>query len=141
MEGCLTPPGSYLLSPLSSLLTRSFLESALLTACPGFETPWQALARTYPPDAPPGADDFLGHLAAHVHRSLSDGRIAEVKRLFMAVERLLGEADPILEELLERALLARLAADVRDSALDERLVLPHLGPRARAVWARAQPAG
>ena len=118
-------------------MTKSYLESALGSACPSFASEWPALRGTYPPHAPPSAEDFLGHLGAHVHRLLSDGRVAETTRLFAAVERLLSGADPILEELLEGRFLGPLAEDCRATALDPRLVLPHLGQRTRAVWDRA----
>jgi hypothetical protein len=118
-------------------VTKSYLEAALGNACPSFANEWPALRGTYPAHAPPSAEDFLGHLRAHVHRLLTEGRVAETTRLFAAVERLLTGADPILEELLERTFLGPLAADCRATALDPRLVLPHLGQRSRAAWDRA----
>jgi hypothetical protein len=118
-------------------VARSFLESALASACPSFDSEWSALRATYPPDAPPSADDFLGALRAHVYRLLIEGRPAEVTRLLYALERLLAGADPILADLLEERFVGRLAADCRAAALDLRLVLPHLGPRSRAAWERA----
>ena len=119
-------------------MSRSYLESVLTAACPSFADEWAMLRATYPPDAPPSAEGFLAALRSHVHDRLAAGRVAEVARLFRTLERLLEGADPILEELLERKLLEPLAADCRRMAVDQRLVLPHLGPRMRTVWERGQ---
>jgi hypothetical protein len=118
-------------------VSSSYLEATLVAACPSFAEEWGALRRVYPPHVPPSAKDFLGHLRAHVHVLLDGGHVAETQRLFVAIERLLVGADPILEELLEQSFLGPLAADCRDASLDPRLVVPRLGPRSRAVWDRA----
>ena len=115
----------------------SFLERSLVRTVPTFESAWRALRGTYPPDGPPSADDFLGHLAVHVQQQLAVGRVAEVTRMFLAVERLLAEADPVLGALLEEKLIGRLAADCREARIAPGLVLPHLGPRSRIAWDRA----
>jgi hypothetical protein len=119
-------------------MPRSYLESALASACPSFEREWALLRATYPPDEPPSADGFLAALRAHVCERLAGGRVADVTRLFFAVERLLDGADPVLQELLEDRFLAPLAADCRAAAVDPRLVLPHLGARSRAAWERSE---
>ena len=118
-------------------MSGSFLERTLAGTLPTFQQEWRELRRTYPDDAPPSADDFLGHLVAHVQHSLAEGRVAEVKRLFIAVERLLSDADPILQELLEVGLIARLAGECREASVAPALVIPHLGPKTRASWDRA----
>lgn len=118
-------------------MSVSYIESTLLVASPSFVPEWTALRGAYPPETPPSTKDFLGHLRAHVHRLLGDGRIAETHRLFVAVERLLVGADPFLEEMLDQSFLAPLASDCRATALDPRLVIPRLGPRSRAAWDRA----
>ena len=115
---------------------RSYLESVLLASCPGFAEEWAMLRATYPPDEPPSAAAFLGALRAHVHQRLTEGRVAEVARLLHTLERVLTEADPILRDLLEDTLIVPLAAACAATAIDPRLVLPHLGPRTRAAWER-----
>jgi len=115
-------------------VTRRYLESALGGTLPSFATEWDALRRTFPPDTPPEDADFLASLRAHVVRFLVDGRVAETTRFFYALERLLGEADPILRDLLERDLIAGLATDCRQAAIDSRRVEPYLGTRTRAAW-------
>ena len=45
--------------------------------------------------AAPTDADFLATLRTHVVRLLADGRVAETTRFFYALERVLGEADPI----------------------------------------------
>jgi hypothetical protein len=117
-------------------MLRSYLESALASACPSFEREWAMLRATYLPDEMPSAEGFLAALRAHVRERLEDGRVADVVRLFYAVERLLDGADPVLQELLEERLLRALNADCRAAGVDPRLVLPHLGARSRAAWAQ-----
>ena len=115
----------------------SYLETVLTTACPSFAREWAMLRQTYPSDAPPSANGLLVSLRAHVEQCLGEGRVVEVVRLFYALERLLGEADPVLEELLVSGFVAPLALACRAAGLDLRLVLPHLGPRTRGAWDRA----
>lgn len=117
-------------------MSDSFLERTLGNTIPDFQARWRELRRTYPPDAPPSAEDYLGHLAAHVSQALAEGRVAEVTRLFLAIERTLADADPLLAELLETHLLGALAEECREMRIDARLALPHLGPRSRAAWER-----
>jgi hypothetical protein len=106
---------------------------------PPFLREWDAQRRAFPPDAPPGDAEFLASLRAHVVHLLLEGRVAETSRFFYALERLLGEADPILRELLERDLVATLAAECRLTAIDSRRVEPYLGTRTRAAWMTATP--
>ena len=104
---------------------------------PDFRARWSEVRRTYPPHAPPSAEDFLDHLVAHAQQALVEGRAAEVTRLFLAVERLLAGADPLLADLLETRLIGALAGVCRLSNVPPALVLPHLGPVSRAAWERA----
>jgi hypothetical protein len=115
---------------------RSFLESTFLTACPSFRSSWDALRRGYGPHAEPDASGFLGALRFHVAGLASVGRVAEFARFAQTLDRLLAEADPILEDLLVSELVAPLAAAVRDGELPAQLVEPHLGARTLAAWRR-----
>ena len=115
-------------------MTRRYLESALGGTLPSFAAEWDAQRRAFPPGAPPGDADFLASLRAHVVRLLAEGRVAETTRFFYALERMLGEADPILRDLLDRDLIAALAKDCRHAAIDSRRVEPYLGTRTRAAW-------
>ena len=115
-------------------MTRRYLESTLGGTLPSFTAEWDAQRRAFPPGAPPDEADFLASLRAHVVRLLADGRVAETTRFFYTLERMLGEADPILRDLLERDLIAGLAADCSHAAIDSRRVEPYLGTRTRAAW-------
>jgi hypothetical protein len=115
-------------------MARSYLESALAGTLPSFATEWDAHRRAYSPTSPPGDADFLAAFRAHVVSLLIAGRVAETSRFFYALERLLGEADPVLRDLLERDLIRALAAECRLAGIDSRLVEPYLGPRSRVVW-------
>jgi hypothetical protein len=115
-------------------VARSFLETALASTLPSFTPEWEAHRRAYPPGEAPGDAELLASLRAHLVRLLADGRVAETTRFFYALERLLGEADPILRELLERDLVAALAIDCRQASIDARRVEPYLGERTRAAW-------
>jgi hypothetical protein len=115
-------------------VARSFLESSLVSTLPSFTAEWEAHRRAYAPGSAPTDADFLATLRAHVVRLLADGRVAETTRFFYALERLLEEADPILHDLLERDLIAALAAECRATAIDARRIEPYLGKRTRAAW-------
>ena len=115
-------------------MARSFLESSLASTLPSFAAEWDAHRRAYPPGVTPTDDDFLVAFRAHVVSLLSAGRVAETSRFFYALERLLSEADPILQELLERDLVRALASECRLAAIDSRRVEPYLGTRTRMIW-------
>ena len=88
----------------------------------------------YPPSSPPDDAQFLATLRAHVVSLLSDGRVAETTRFFYALERLLGEADPVLRELLERDLVLALATEARLAGVDSRRIQPYLGSKTKSLW-------
>jgi hypothetical protein len=117
-------------------MARSFLESTFLTACPTFRPTWEALRRGYAPGAEPDASSFLGALRFHVVGLVSVGRVAEVARFAQTLDRLLVEADPILEDLLLEELVGPLARAVRDGELASSIIEPHLGARTRTMWHR-----
>ena len=120
-------------------MARTFLESALGATLPSFAPDWDAHRRSYPPGAPPTDREFLATLRAHVVSLLAEGRVAETTRFFYSLERLLGEADPILHDLLERDLVKALATDCRAAAIDSRRIEPYLGTRTRGVWMNPLP--
>lgn len=115
-------------------MTRRYLESMLGSTLPSFAGEWAAHRRAFPPESQPGEAEFLASLRAHVVHLLAEGRVAETSRFFYALERVLEEADPILQELLERDLVATLAEECRLAAIDARRVEPYLGKRTRAAW-------
>jgi len=115
-------------------MARSYLESALAGTLPSFAADWEAHRRAYPVDSPPSDADFLAAFRAHVVSLLIAGRVAETSRFFYSLERLLGEADPILQDLLDRDLIRALAAECRLAGVDARRVEPYLGQRTRAAW-------
>jgi len=94
------------------------------------------LRRGYGPGTEPDAAAFLGALRFHVVGLASVGRAAEFTRFAQTLDRLLAEADPILEDLLNAELVVPLATAVRDGELAPQLVEPHLGARTRAAWRR-----
>jgi hypothetical protein len=115
-------------------MARSYLESALAGTLPSFVTEWDAHRRAYPPGASPTDADFLAAFRAHVVSLLAAGRVAETTRFFYGVERLLGEADPILRDVLDRDLVRALAAECHVAGIDPRRVEPYLGQLTRSVW-------
>lgn len=117
-------------------MAHRFLESALASTLPSFVADWEAQRRAYPPGAGPSDLDFLTSLRAHVVHLLADGRVAETSRFFYALERILSEADPILQDLLERELIAELGTECRVAMIDARRVEPYLGKRTRDAWMR-----
>ena len=115
-------------------MARSYLESTLAGTLPSFAEEWDAHRRSYSPTSPPDDAAFLAAFRTHLVSLLSAGRVAETSRFFYALERLLGEADPILRELLDRDLVRALAADCRLAGIDSRRVEPYLGQRSRVIW-------
>ena len=111
-----------------------FLESTLLGACPGLRESWDSHRRTF--GATGEADDhaLLDAVRRHVVGLLAAGRVAEFSRFARALERLIGEADPILYDVLREGLVQPLARDVRETGFDESRVAPYLGIRTALVW-------
>ena len=118
-------------------MARTFLQTALAGTLPSFAAEWEAHRRAYPPGTVPGDAEFLATFRAHVVSLLADGRVAEATRFFYGLERLLGEADPVLHDVLDRDLVAALATECRLAGIDARRVEPYLGTRTRAVWMNA----
>ena len=77
---------------------------------------------------------FLDAVRRHVVELLAAGRVAEFSRVARTIERLFGEADPMLYELLLDGLLRPLARDVRAAGIAPSLVVPHLGTRTALAW-------
>ena len=115
-------------------MARSYLESALAGTLPSFAEEWEAHRRAYPPGSSPSDADFLAAFRAHVVSLLAAGRVAEATRFFYALERLLGEADPVLRDVLDRDLVRALATECRDAGIDARRVEPYLGQLTRGIW-------
>lgn len=115
-------------------MARSYLESTLAGTLPSFAEEWDAHRRSYSPTSPPDDAAFLAAFRAHLVSLLSAGRVAETSRFFYTLERLLGEADPILRELLDRDLVRALAAECQLAGIDSRRVEPYLGQRSRVIW-------
>ena len=111
-----------------------FLESTLLGACPDLREAWQAHRRTFGGDAEPDDRALLDAVRRHVVELLAAGRVAEFARFSRTIERLLGEADPMLDELLREELLRPLARDVHLAGVPHARVAPYLGLRLGRAW-------
>ena len=111
-----------------------FLESTLLGACPEMRDSWQSHRRTF--GAREVRDDraLLEAVRRHVVELLVAGRVAEFSRFARTMERLLGDADPMLCDLLCEGLLRPLARDVHDAGIPRARVAPHLGMRTELAW-------
>ncbi|NUO40188.1 MAG: hypothetical protein HOQ17_03695 [Gemmatimonadaceae bacterium] len=114
-------------------MSGGLLEATLLGACPGLRERWESIRRMHGSRVPDDGQ-LLTQVRLHVVELLAGGRVAEFTRFARAVERLLGEADPILADLLETQLIRPLAEDVEGARVSPSLVTPHLGPRLRASW-------
>lgn len=115
-------------------MARSYLESTLAGTLPSFVEAWDAHRLSFSPTSPPDDAAFLAAFRAHLVSLLSAGRVAETSRFFYALERLLGEADPILRDLLHRDVIRALAVECQLAGIDSRRVEPYLGERSRVVW-------
>lgn len=119
-------------------MTSSFLESTFLFACPELRPQWDALRGARAPGDEPTAAEFLGVVRLHVVGLLLGGRVVEFSRFSRTVERLLGDADPMLADLLRAELLEPLAAATAQGELMPSSVIPYLGPHTRAIWQRSR---
>ena len=111
-----------------------FLESTLLGACPDLRESWLAHRRTFGASGEPDDRALIDAVRRHVVELLVVGRIAEFSRFARALERLLGDADPMLYDLLREELLRPLARDVRDAGIPRARVAPYLGRRLGLAW-------
>jgi hypothetical protein len=110
---------------------NSFLESTFLAACPGLRETWDSLRRTFGATHEPDDQMLFDAVRRHAIGLLAAGRVAEFSRFARALERLIGEADPILYDLLREGLLLPLARGVREAGIDDSRVAPYLGARTR----------
>ena len=110
-------------------MSSPFLESTLLGACPGLRESWDAHRRTFGAIGAPDDEALLDAVRRHVVGLLGAGRVAEFARFARAMERVLGDADPMLDELLREHLLRPLAADLTAAGITRAQVEPFLGPR------------
>ncbi|MFL5619657.1 MAG: hypothetical protein ACJ79A_14840 [Gemmatimonadaceae bacterium] len=115
-------------------MTSPFLESSLLGACPGLRESWDSHRRTFGARDEPDDRALFDAVRRHVVGLLVAGRVAEFSRFARALERLLGEADPILYDLLCERLVRPLARDVRKAGLEASRVAPYLGARTSLAW-------
>ena len=115
-------------------MSDSYLESMLLGACPALRESWQAHRRTFTGADAPDDQQLLDAVRRYAVEQLAVGRVAEFARISRTLERLFGEADPVLYELLLDGLLRPLARDVRAAGIASSLVVPHLGTRTALAW-------
>ena len=111
-----------------------FLESTLVAACPGLRESWDSHRRTFGAGDGPGDQDLLDAVRRHVLELLASGRVAEFSRFARTLERLIGEADPVLYDLLREGLLRPLARDVRAAKIGASRIAPYLGARTALAW-------
>jgi len=112
----------------------SFLESTFLAACPGLRESWDSHRRTFGARDEPDDGALFDAVRRHVVGLLAAGRVAEFSRFARALERLIGEADPILYDLLREGLVRPLARDVREAGVEASRVAPYLGTRTWLAW-------
>ena len=114
-----------------------FLESTLLAACPGLHHSWESHRRTFAGAEGPDDRALFDAVRRHVVGLLVAGRVSEFSRFARALERLIGEADPVLCDLLREELVHPLARDVREVGLEASRLTPYLGARTLRVWSTA----
>jgi hypothetical protein len=119
-------------------VSSPFLESTLLGACPTLRESWDAHRRTFGRSGAPDDQALLDAVRRHVVGLLVAGRVAEFARFTRTMERALGDADPMLDELLRENLLHLLAVDVAAAGIARAQVDPYLGPRTTLAWRDAR---
>jgi hypothetical protein len=115
-------------------VSSPYLESVLLGACPGLREPWDSYRGTFAGQPAPGDRELLDAVRRHVISLLVAERLAEFARFARAMDRLLGDADPVLYELLREGLLRPLARDLRHAGVADSYLAPHLGRRMELAW-------
>ena len=110
----------------------------LLGGCPELRESWQQYRRTFAAGTAPDDQQLLDIVRRDVVQQLVAGRVVEFARFARTLERLFGEADPMLYELLLDGLLLPLARDVRAAHVAPSLVMPHLGARTALAWPDAR---
>ena len=115
-------------------MSSSYLESVLLGACPELRESWQQYRRTFAAGEVPSDHQLFDVVRRYAVQQLAAGRVVEFSRVARTIERLFGEADPVLYELLLDGLLRPLARDVRAAGIAQSLVVPHLGARTTLAW-------
>ena len=115
-------------------MSDAYLESVLLGACPELRESWQQYRRTFAAGTVPDDQQLLDAVRRYVVEQLAAGRVVEFSRIARTIERLFGEADPVLYELLLDGLVRPLARDARDAGIAPSLVVPHLGARTALAW-------
>ena len=123
-----------LAEPESSIVASPFLESTLLSACPGLRESWNAHRRTFGAHDEPDDRMLFDAVRRHVVGLLAAERVAEFSRFARALERLIGEADPILYDLVREGLLRPLANDLREASIEDSRLAPYLGARTSLAW-------
>lgn len=114
-----------------------FLESTLLGACPGLCEFWQSHRQTFSARDDPDDGALFDAVRRHVVGLVAAGRVSEFSRFARTLERLIGEADPILYDVLCDGLVRPLARDVRDAGFEGSRIAPYLGARTALVWSTA----
>ena len=114
-----------------------YLESTFLAACPALRESWNSHRRTFGAGEGPDEQGLLDAVRRHVVELLAAGRVAEFSRFTRTLERLIGEADPILYDLVREGLLRPLAQDVREAGIEASRVTPYLGARTSLAWPEA----
>jgi hypothetical protein len=115
-------------------VSSPYLESVLLGACPGLRESWDSHRRTFAGQPAPGDLELLDAVRRHVVSLVVAERLAEFARFARAMDRLLGEADPVLYELLREGLLRPLARDLRHAGVVDSYLAPHLCGRMALAW-------
>ena len=115
-------------------MINPFLESTLLGACPGLRESWQAHRRTFGAIGEPDDRALFDAVRRHVVELLVAGRVAEFSRFARTLDHVLGDADPVLHDLLREGLVRPLARDVYDAGIPHARIAPYLGARLGLAW-------
>ena len=123
------------------MLTPDQVMPLLLLACPSFTPAWDTIAdENLDPESPAGRLGYLdaSEFVRHLVRLQLAGTVSEFPGVFEAIERMIIEGDPYVENLAVVGYLEGLQMRaVTDHGIDPEVVFrPYFGPTANHWWER-----
>lgn len=116
------------------MITRLEVMPLLLEACPDFQASWDAHLEWWGLDQP-GLYNDLAAFAQFLLGALESGRTDCFARVFAAIERLLSDGEPYVQDATAAGFLEELLGGAASERVAPSRFASWLGPAARDAWA------